>query len=286
MDRNLPEKVVVKTSVKTGAVLWIAGASSGIGAAVAREWVRRGGRVALSARRANRLDALVRELGGTARAISVACDVTRDGDCERAVAEIISRWGCLDLAFANAGFGVSAEFDQLSIDDYRRQFETNVYGALRVARGAFPELKRSQGLFAVTSSVLGHVSLPGGSPYAMSKFAVRAFAEALRVEWQRHGVGVTLISPGFVASEIRQVDNEGRHHPDARDPVPEWLVVPVEAAAREIADAFEARESERIVTRHGKVLVLLNRLFPGLVRRFILPRFATPPGQKGWTRKR
>jgi NAD(P)-dependent dehydrogenase (short-subunit alcohol dehydrogenase family) len=272
--------------MKAGTVLWIAGASSGIGAAVAREWVRRGGRVALSARRLERLEALVSELGGEPRALAIRCDVTQAGDCERAVAEVTSRWGGIDLAFANAGFGVSAEFEELTDDDYRRQFETNVFGALRVARAAFPELKRTGGLYAVTSSVLGHVSLPGGTPYAMSKFAVRAFAEALRVEWQRHGVGVTLISPGFVASEIRQVDNDGRYHPDARDPVPEWLVVPAEAAAREIADALEARESERIVTRHGKVLVLLNRLFPALVRRFIIPRFATPPGQKGWNRKR
>lgn len=259
--------------MKNDAVLWIAGASSGIGAAVAREWVRRGGRVALSARRTDRLERLATELGGSSRAMAVACDVTRDGDCERAVSEITARWGGLDGAFANAGFGVSADFEQLTLEDYRRQFETNVYGPLRVARAALPELKRSRGLYAVTSSVLGHVSLPGGSPYAMSKFAVRAFAEALQIEWQQHEVGVTLISPGFVASEIRQVDNEGVHHPGARDPVPAWLVASAESAAREIVDALERREVERIVTGHGKFLVFLNRLSPGFVRRFITPRF-------------
>lgn len=267
-------------------VLWITGASSGIGEAVAREWVTRGGRVALSARRIDRLEHLAAELGGPSRAIALPCDVALEQDCDQAAVRATAHFGGIDCVFANAGFGVSGEFEILKIEDYERQFQTNVYGVLRTAWAALPHLRRSRGSLAITSSVLGHLSLPGGSPYAMSKFAVRALAEALRGEWRRHGIGVTLISPGFVASEIRRVDNDGRLDPYAQDPVPDWLIMPAERAAREIVTAILGRRPEQIVTGHGKVIVWLNRFFPGLVRSVIAPRFATPPDQKGWTRKR
>ncbi len=255
--------------MKTDRVLWITGASSGIGEAVARRWVELGGRVALSARRLERLERLALELGGPARARAIACDVTREGAAELTADAIAAAFGRIDAAFANAGFGVSGDFEELTEADFRRQFETNVFGVLRTAKAAFPHLKRSRGAFAVTGSVLGHLSLPGGSPYAMSKFAVRALAQALRGEWARDGVAVTLISPGFVESEIRLLDNEGNPKPDGRDPVPAWLVVPASKAAREIVRAIEARVAERVVTGHGKWIVFLNRLFPGALPRLL-----------------
>jgi len=251
--------------MKPNSVIWITGASSGIGAAVARLWVARGGRVALSARRLDRIEKLANELGGSTRAIAIACDVSREGDCENAAARTVEHFGHLDCAFANAGFGVSGEFEVLTHADFERQFATNVSGVIRTAYAAFPHLKRSKGSLAVTSSVLGHLSLPGGAPYAMSKFAVRALAEALHGEWARHGIAVTTISPGFVASEFRRVDNQGRLDAQASEPVPGWLLVPAESAAREIVQAILKRRREKVITGHGKILVWLNRYFPRLI---------------------
>ena len=77
---------------------------------------------------------------------------------------------------------------------------------------------------------------------------------------------MTHIAPGFVASEIRAVDNQGRHHPDAPDPLPSWLVASAESAAREIAGAVARRQRERVVTFHGKVLVWIQRHAPWLLR--------------------
>ena len=250
-------------------VLWITGASSGIGEAVARRWVERGGRVALSARRLERLERLAAELGGPERARAFVCDVTREGDTEGTAEAVAEAFGGIDVAFANAGYGVSGDFEELSEADFRRQFETNVFGVIRTARAALPHLLKSRGALAVTGSVLGHLSLPGGTPYAMSKFAVRALAEALRGEWAPRGVAVTLISPGFVASEIRLIDNEGRPKTDGRDPVPDWLVVPAARAAREIVRAIEGRVAERVITGHGKWVVFLNRLLPGVMPRLL-----------------
>jgi len=113
--------------------------------------------------------------------------------------------------------------------------------------------------------VSGHLATPGGSPYAMSKFAVRALAEALRHELRRAGVAVTLVSPGFVESEIRLVDNQGQLRPESRDIVPRWLRMGAEPAARKIVTAIERRKHEAVITGHGKALVFLQRHVPGIV---------------------
>jgi short-subunit dehydrogenase len=247
-------------------VVLVTGASSGIGAELAREFAREGADLVLTARRVPRLEALAAEIRTLGRrALVVACDVTQDGALERAVGQAIEAFGHLDVAVANAGFGVVGPFERLTLDDYRRQFETNVFGVLRTAGAALPALRRSRGTLVIIGSVSGHVPTAGASAYGMSKAAVRAFASALRAEVRAAGVGVVLVSPGFVASEIRAVDNHGQHHAGTRDPVPAWLVVPTPQAARVIVKAVARRRREVVVTGHGKVIVWLARHTPWLL---------------------
>src|SRR5437899_6108765 len=99
----------------------------------------------------------------------------------------------------------------------------------------------------------------------MSKFAVRGLAESLGHELAPYGVAVTLVSPGFVASEIRQVDNRGVWHPEPHAPLPKVLVMPATAAARQIVLAVARRRRETVVTGHGKVAVFLQRPAPWLI---------------------
>ena len=255
-----------------GKVVWITGASSGIGEALAREFARQGAILVLSARRTDRLEALARELSPDgARALAFPCDVTRDGDCEAAVKRAVEVFGRLDVAVANAGFGVVGSVSRLELEDYRRQLETNLFGVLRTVKAAIPELKRTKGRIAVMGSVNGYVALEGNSPYGVSKFAVRALCDSLRFELAHFGISVTHIAPGFVESEIRQVDNQGRHNGSARDPVPAWLVCPTAPAARAMVKAIVARRGERVVTGHGQAAVFMVRHFPRLFR-FILTK--------------
>jgi NAD(P)-dependent dehydrogenase (short-subunit alcohol dehydrogenase family) len=247
-------------------VALVTGASSGIGEAVARELARRGARVVLCARRAERLEAIaagIRAAGGAA--LVVPCDVARDGQVEAAVAHAVAEWGRLDTVVANAGFGIAGRLEKLSLDEYRRQMETNFYGVIRTIRAALPELEKSRGRIGVVGSVNGFIATPGISPYCASKFAVRGLCDSIRPELRRHGISVTHLAPGFVASEIRLKDNREAVH-DVRDPIPAWLIVPAAKAAREIVTAVARRRSERIVTRHGRILVFLARHLSWLVR--------------------
>jgi short-subunit dehydrogenase len=254
----------------SGQAVLITGASSGIGAALAREFARRGAHLVLAARRADRLADLVQELerdGG--RAVAVTCDVTKDGDAERAVEAARAAFGRLDVVVANAGFGVVGPVEKLTLDDYRRQFETNVFGVLRTIRAALPEVTRTRGRVVIVGSVSGHVATPGSSPYAMSKFAVRALAEALGHELAPAGVAVTLVSPGYVASEIRRVDNQGRLRAATPDPVPSWLIMPAARAARQIVNAVARGRREAVITWTGRVFVFVHRHAPWLTAALI-----------------
>jgi short-subunit dehydrogenase len=150
-----------------------------------------------------------------------------------------------------------------------------VFAAIETSKACLPELRKSRGRLVLIGSVAGYVSTPNASPYAMSKFAIRAFAEALRPELAPRGVAVTLISPGFVESEIRQVDNRGGWHAKAKDPLPSWLPMPADLAAKKIVSAVYRRRREAIITVHGKVLVWLSRFAPSVLR------FAARRGVRG-----
>jgi len=251
-----------------GKSVLITGASSGIGEALAWELGRSGAQLTLTARRADVLDALAQRIAaaGAPPPLVVRCDVTRDGDVEHAVAESTRRWGKLDVVIANAGFGVVGALRDLSLDDYRRQFETNVFGVLRTIQAALPEIDKTRGNVAIVGSVAGWASTPHASPYGMSKFAVRALADAITPELRLRGVTVTLITPGFVASDIRRVDNRGALHAGAVDPIPGWLVMPADTAARQMLRAVARGKREAIITGHGKALVAIERFLPWLAR--------------------
>ena len=251
-----------------GKTVLITGASSGIGEELAWQLGRAGAQLTLAARRAELLEQVSQRIAASGQPppLVAVCDVARDGDVERAVASSVRHWGKLDIVIANAGFGVMGALKDLLLPDYRRQFETNVFGVLRTIHAALPEIEKTKGRVVIIGSVAGWAASPGASAYAMSKFAVRALADAITPELGLSGVKVTLISPGFVASNIRRVDNQGTLHAGAKDPIPRWLVMTTQKAARQILQAVARGKREAIITGHGKILVAIQRFMPWVTR--------------------
>ncbi len=178
-------------------VCLITGASSGIGAATARQASAAGHRLVLAARSTDKLEALADELGGEARAIAVTCDVTEFAQQEAMVQAALDAFGRIDVAFANAGFGAARGFLKESPEQWRDMVLTNVLGCAYTIRATLPALKDSVGHLLLTSSVAGRRALPG-SLYSATKHAVTAMAESARQELDDTGVRVTSIEPGMV----------------------------------------------------------------------------------------
>lgn len=256
-----------------GKVVWITGGGSGIGLACAVEFARQGARVAVSGRRVDKLGvavAAVEAVGG--EALAVACDVTDAEACEAAVYAVKGAWGCLDVCVANAGYAVTAWFPKMDMAIWRKQVETNLFGVVHTIRAAYDPLIESKGRLVLVSSIAGFVAPPKLSAYAATKYAVRAIGESLAIELKDKGVSVTTVCPGYVTTEIQQVDNAGVFDPD-RPTRAFPLAWSANRAARAIVSATWRRKVIAPITGHASALILLSRLWPGLVR-FLLKRVA------------
>jgi NADP-dependent 3-hydroxy acid dehydrogenase YdfG len=194
-------------------VFLITGASTGIGAATARRAAEAGYRLVLAARSADRLEALAEELGGQDRALAVRCDVAEWKDQEALVAATLERFGRLDVAFANAGFGAARGFLEDSPEHWRAMVLTNVLGAAYTIRAVLPAIKESVGHILLTGSVAGRRAIVG-SLYSSTKWAISGMGESLRQDVDGSGVRVTVVEPGQVDTPFFDNPGEGRLDPD------------------------------------------------------------------------
>lgn len=178
-------------------VLLITGASSGIGAATARAAAEDGWRLALVARSADKLEALVKDLGPK-RAIAIPCDVTDYEDQARMVQTVADRLGRIDAVFANAGTGGQpGGFAGAPPESWRTMVDVNILGVAYTLRATLSHVKAVRGHIVITGSIAGRRTL-AGSMYSATKWAVSAIGYGLREELKGTGVRVTLIEPGMV----------------------------------------------------------------------------------------
>jgi NADP-dependent 3-hydroxy acid dehydrogenase YdfG len=194
-------------------VFLITGASTGIGAATARQAVQAGHRVVLAARSTDKLDALAQELGGPDRALAVTCDVNEWDQQEAMVAAALEAFGRLDVVYANAGFGAKRGWLEETPEHWKDMVLTNVLGAALTARAAIPALKESAGHLLFTGSVAGRRVMPG-SLYSCTKWAITAMGEAVRADLDGTGIRVTTIEPGMVDTPFFDNPVEDALQPD------------------------------------------------------------------------
>jgi short-subunit dehydrogenase len=214
-----------------GRVVWITGASAGIGAAVAEELARRGATVVATARRADALAALAARAAG----IGVKAGDITDADQMRQIAgEIAAEQGRIDIALLNAGTYRPVLPEEFSPELFRPHVEVNIMGTVNCIAAALPDMRRRDaGRIAVVASVTGFASLPMASAYGASKAFLISMCDSLRADLAGTGVEVTAINPGYVRTPLT-AQNEFE--------MP-FLIEP-ERAARTIADGLEAGKPE------------------------------------------
>jgi NAD(P)-dependent dehydrogenase (short-subunit alcohol dehydrogenase family) len=277
-----------------GAVL-VTGCSSGIGRATAALLARQGHTVYATARREQDLAELQ-----AAGARTLALDVTDEDSRRAAVDRVVSEAGAVGGLVNNAGYSQTGALETLELDDVRRQFETNVFGLLRMCQLVLPSMReRGTGRIVNVSSMGANFTFPGGGSYHATKYAVEALSDALRFEVAGFGIGVTVVQPGIIrtsfseraVAEVPAPDAESGPYDDFNRSVAEAtrmvyesgplakLGGEPEAVARVIVRALTARRAPvRVrVTPSAHVLVTQHRLLPTRVwDRLLRSQFPTP----------
>src|SRR5882762_9976887 len=185
----------------------ITGATDGLGKAAALLLAERGYRVFAAGRSAEKraqLDALAREKRLPLETVEM--DVRDDDSVQRAVATVRARANEIDILINNAGMSYVATVEDMSLEDWKRQFETNVFGVIRVTQAILPSMREHRkGCILMMSSVSGLVTPPAQGAYSGSKHALEGISNALRLEMYPFGVKVILIEPGYITTNIQQV---------------------------------------------------------------------------------
>lgn len=234
--------------------VFLTGASSGIGEALARHYAQAGATLGLAARRQHRLLELAAELPGTHACY--ALDVADAAALQAAAVDFIARCGCPDIVVANAGVSVGTLADDAAdLPAFQRIFQTNVMGMAQTFQPFIAAMKaRGSGRLVGIASVAGIRGLPGAGAYSASKAATIAYLEALRGELRGSGVKVVTIAPGYIATPMTAVN---------RYPMP--FLLPADEAARRFARAIERGTSYTVIPWQMGVVAKLLRLLPNPV---------------------
>ena len=203
----------MKADAYRGQVVIITGASAGIGKALALQLARQGAKVAIAARRAQRLEEVAAECRALgAEALVVPTDVTDEAQCKALVEKTVAAFGRVDMLINNAGLATTALFDEFpDLSLFRHTMDTNFYGAVSCTYYALPYLKQTKGRIVGISSLGGITAIPYNTPYCASKYGMHGFYDALSMELYQHSVGITLICPWWVATEFHtaQLNKDG-----------------------------------------------------------------------------
>ncbi len=182
-------------------VIYITGGTKGIGLGIAEVLLKNSFSVAFSGRRENDVrtaESELRKISGNV--LGLVSDVRNFGDEQHAVQEIISRFGRLDGVIANAGLGIFAPVDELSLEDWNTMMDTNVTGVFHSLKASVEELKKTEGYYITISSLAGTNFFGNGSGYNATKFAVTGFTQAAMIDLRPYNIKVTTIMPGSVAT--------------------------------------------------------------------------------------
>ena len=259
----------------------LTGASAGIGRALALSLAQQDANLVLAARNQAALAETVAACTlqpGTV--IAIPTDVTQKEACQQLIEKAIATFGQIDILINNAGISMLTRFDEMKdLSIFEQVMQVNYLGAVYCTHYALPYLKASRGLLVAISSLCGKTAIPTRTGYVASKHAMQGFFDTLRIELQRTGVDVLVVSPGFVATDIRQRALGANGQPLGQSPRDESKGnMPVDECVRQIVWAMERRKREHLMTLKGKVTPWVKLIAPGFVDR--IAAYTTKTSQK------
>lgn len=257
-------------------VIIITGASSGIGKALASGALAEGAKVAVCARNIATLQSIYGTQDAN-RLIYTQADVSIEEDCKELVKTVVEKWGRIDVLINNAGISMRALFEDTEVSVLRELMDVNFFGAVHCTKHALPYIIAQKGVILGISSVAGYRGLPARTGYAASKFAMQGFLEALRTELLYTGTHVMWVSPGFTASNIRNVARSSDGSPQKETPLDEGSLMSAEKCAEIILRSIKNRKRTVIMTFIGKMTVWVNRVLPGFVDKRAYRHFLNEP---------
>lgn len=257
-------------------VILISGASSGIGKALADQFLAQGALVAVCARNRDKLEKAFSQ-ADPERLLIQQADVASANDCLNFVATTYKRWGRIDAVINNAGISMRALFEDLDTQVLHELMNINFWGTVYLTKAALPYLLQQKGIIVGVSSIAGYRGLPARTGYSASKFAMQGFLEALRTELLHTGTHVMWVSPGFTASNIRNTALNAGGIAQKETPLTEEKLMSADTCAAHIIAAMSKRKRTIVLTGQGKMAVWLNKLIPSFVDKQVYKLFLKEP---------
>jgi short-subunit dehydrogenase len=257
----------------------ITGASSGIGKACAEVFASKGYTVVICARNPEKLGKVAAELRRKGHSLlEVIADISKEADCKRLMDETISHYQRIDVLINNAGLSMRGLFEHTDLEVLRKLMDTNFWGTVYCTKYALPHLLKQHGSVVGVSSIAGKKGLPGRTGYSASKFAMEGFLDTLRTENLKKGLHVLVACPGFTATDIRNSSLNAEGREQGESPRDEKAMMSAETVALHIFKAVQARKRDLVLTREGKLTILLNKFMPGILDRMVYNHMAKEPG--------
>ncbi len=256
----------------------ITGASSGIGLALAQALNTLSANLVLGARNIDKLEELKIELEGNNNTIiCVACDVSKQEDCNNLISEAANQLGSIDILINNAGITMRAPFEQTSIETLKKVMDTNYWGTLFCSQAAIPYLLKTKGSLIAVSSVTGFKGLPGRTAYAASKFAIHGLYESIRMEYLHKDLNVLITCPGFTSTNIRFNALNANGDLQQESPMDEKKMTTPQEVAKDILQAIRDRKNFMLTDKQGIIIKWLNFFAPKFLEKKIHKTIAKEP---------
>ncbi len=259
-----------------GKVIWITGASSGIGKALALQWAQSGARLVLSARNTEALETLKADLPNSEKHFVLPLDLAHSENFHELAEKVVAEMGTIDVLVNNGGMSQRSEAHETALEVDRRIMEVNYFGNIALTKAVLPHFRKQQsGTFLVISSIAGKFGFFLRSAYSASKHALHGFYESLLLEEEKNGIQVTIACPGKINTNIsvNALNKSGEKHGEMDHN--QATGMSAEACASQLIKAVSKGKKEVLIGNKEIKAVTLKRLFPSLFWKVIKKQSAT-----------